>query len=318
MLVGLSCGAFWLSIGEIKTEWATGQTDTLILIAFTLALRWLERLPWLAGMALGFGANIKYQTLVALPWMILRQRWQAAWSVALATLGFALLPAALTGWEENLRNLRVAFAGLEGFVGIHSQFAAPTVDVAWLRSISITSAIARWLEMGRGGSSKALAISGLIALGFLGAVAWMYRLHAFRLFSFRSDSRPSVPKNGGMVAIEWIGLMVAWLAFGPEVSRRHMFVLVLLHSTVLALLANPENRFRRKPLGIALVVWQLGFRLPPSHSPIFPKAGDIWNGIGGPSWCLLFLYASLVWSGLQWINAPLANVPHAASRCPNS
>ena len=173
MTVGLCCGSFWLSIGEIKTEWGTGQTDTLILVAFVLALRWIDRLPWLAGAVLGLAGNIKYQTLVALPWMLVRRRWQAASFVVVSTCSFMLIPALITGWAENLRNLGIAFAGLEGFLGIHHQVAAPTVDVAWIRSISVTSAVARLLETLHGDPARALTLSGLVAVGFLGFVAWI-------------------------------------------------------------------------------------------------------------------------------------------------
>ena len=64
-ICGIAAGSLLLGIGEIKTELATSQTDTLVLICFVLALAWLDQWPILCGLALGFGCNIKYQTLIA-------------------------------------------------------------------------------------------------------------------------------------------------------------------------------------------------------------------------------------------------------------
>lgn len=295
----LASGAFLLSIGEVKTEWSTGQTDTLILLAFVLALRWLDHASVFAGLALGFSANIKYQTLLALPWMIVRRRWRAAGATVLATLGFATLPAVVSGWSGNLRSLKVALAGLGAFVGVHSNVAAKTMDLTWVRSVSVTSAIGRLLELLHANPVHAFALSGLLAVLFLGIVSRIYRAHSLALFSPVPAARALVPPQSGIVALEWVGLMVAWLVFGPEVSRRHMFVLLLLHLTVLAVLLSPVAGFSRKPLVIALVIWQIGLRLP-SHLAFFKSASDFWNDVGGPSWCLLFLYSALLWSGLDW------------------
>ncbi len=294
----LCAGAFLLSAGEVKTEWATGQTDTLILLGFVLALRWLDRMPWLAGLAIGFSANIKYQTLFALPWMLFRRRWQAAAASVLSMGIFAFVPALVSGWAGNLRDLSVAFAGLGSFAGIHSEAAARTVKLTWIRSVSITSAGGRLLESFQRNPSGGFLLGGLVALLFLGVVFLIYRTRGFHLLAATPEPKTMRPRDPGLVALEWIGLMVAWLAFGPEVARRHMFVLLLLHVAVLALLISPVATFRRQSLMIALVAWQLGLRLPPSaHS--LEKATNFWNGIGGPSWCLLGLYAAMLWCGLD-------------------
>jgi glycosyl transferase family 87 len=296
----LASGAFLLSVGEVKTEWSTGQTDTLILLAFVLALRWLDRAPVFAGLALGFSANIKYQTLLALPWMIARRRWRAAGVTVLATLGFASLPAVVSGWAGNLWTLKVAFAGLVAFVGVHSEAAAKTMNLTWIRSVSVTSAIGRLLELLHANPARAFALSGLVAVLFLGIMWCIYRARSLDLFSPLPAARALAPPQPGITALEWVGLMVAWLVFGPEVSRRHMFVLLLLHLTVLGVLASPVVGFSRKPLVIGLIIWQIGLRLPPSHPAFFQSASDFWIGVGGPSWCLLFVYTTLLWSGLDW------------------
>jgi hypothetical protein len=216
----------------------------------------------------------------------------------LATGIFAMAPSIVSGWTGNLRDLKVAFAGLGSFAGVHSEVAAKTVKLTWIRSVSITSASGRLLEALHGKSAGAFLLGGCIALLFLGVVWWIYRARDFRLFAPTPEPRSMVPRDPGLVALEWVGLMVAWLAFGPEVSRRHMFVLLLLHVAVLAVLVSPVAELRRKPLVIGLIVWQLGLRLPPSGR-VFEKVTNLWNGIGGPSWCLLALYATLLWCGLD-------------------
>jgi hypothetical protein len=295
----LASGAFLLSIGEVKTEWSTGQTDTLILLAFVLALRWLDSAPVFAGLALGFSANIKYQTLLTLPWMIVRRRWRAAGATVLATLAFASLPAVVSGWSGNLRSLKVALAGLGAFVGVHSEMAAKTMNLTWIRSVSVTSAMGRFLELLHANPERAFILSGLVAVLFLGIVSRIYRARSLTLFCPVPAARAVAPPQPGVTALEWVGLMVAWLVFGPEVSRRHMFVLLLLHLTVLAVLVSPVAGFSRKPLVTVLIIWQIGLRLP-SHLTFFKSASDFWNTVGGPSWCLLFLYSALLWSGLDW------------------
>lgn len=313
----LAAGAFVLSAGEVKTEWSTAQTDTLILLAFVLGLRWLERAPWLAGLALGCGGNIKYQPLLALPWMLARRRWRPAVGTAVAAGGVALLPAFALGWGGNLRALGVALAGLGSFAGRPAEVAARTVKVTWIRSVSITSASARFVAAWHGQSLVAFALAGLVALLFLGLAWGMYRAHGWNLFA-----RAPVTRDPRLVGVEWVGLMVGWLAFGPEVSRRHMFVLLLLHVTVLAVLTAPGPQRSRPWLGVALVIWQFGLRLPPSGAT-FQRASAFWNAVGGPSWCLLLLYATLLWSVLELLSrrpaqpspaARLALVPASSKR----
>ncbi len=100
----IAAGSLLLGIGEIKTELGTSQTDTLVLTSFILALIWMDRLPILCGVALGFGCNIKYQTLIALPYLLLTRRWKAAASTFISSAAFASLPALLSV-SDGTRNI---------------------------------------------------------------------------------------------------------------------------------------------------------------------------------------------------------------------
>jgi hypothetical protein len=295
----LASGAFLLSVGEIRTEWSTGQTDTLVVMAFVLALCWLDRVPWLAALALGLGANFKYQPLLVLAWLAVRRRWRLAGFTVLAAVGCAMLPALASGWMGNLGDLKIAFAGLASFAGVHSDVAAPTESLTWIRSVSVTSAIGRLLESLHLDPGGALVFAGAVALLFLGLISWIYRKHSRRLSAITPGSSLN-PASGGVIACEWVGLMVAWLAFGPEVSRRHMFVLVLLHLVALGLLSSTAAGMHRKLLVAGLLVWQIGMRVPLGHSLWFQNAANAWTAMGGPSWCLLCFYSILLWTGLEW------------------
>jgi hypothetical protein len=72
----------------------------------------------------------------------------------------AMLPALLASWAGNLRDLKVAFAGLGSFAGIHAEVAARTVPLTWIRSVSITSASGRLLEAWHGKPAGAFLLSG--------------------------------------------------------------------------------------------------------------------------------------------------------------
>jgi len=296
-ILGIAAAGFILAAGEIKTEWATGQTDTLVILGFTAELVLMDKYPVAAGIALGAAANIKYQTLFALPYFIVRRRWKAAASTLASTIAFGILPAAVLGWDRNIQYLKEAFAGLGMFAGVHSDKAAPTVDLTWIRSISITSTMGRLLDLVGGNSAQAFKAGALIALVFLAICWWIYRKQNFTLFSWDRPIAGSVEAAGEITAYEWVGLMVAWLAFGPEVSRRHMYVLLLLNVIAVAVLLAPNFKSSRKPLVIGLILFQLALRLPPSGGH-FAHAADVWNAVGGPSWCLLGVYATLLWTGL--------------------
>src|SRR6185437_546115 len=106
-----------LGENELRAQLTMLETDALMLLMFTLALYWLDRRPIWAGLALAFAFNIKYLSIVTLPYLILRRRWTAAFSMVLGAVFFALLPAVLLGWNEEIRCLQVSTGGLLRWVG---------------------------------------------------------------------------------------------------------------------------------------------------------------------------------------------------------
>src|SRR5258705_8948935 len=78
-----------IMFNRIKSDVQMFQVNTLILAMFCLGLYWLDRQPWLAGSALGLALNIKGQSIVMLPYLLVRRRWSAAAAMASSALVFA-------------------------------------------------------------------------------------------------------------------------------------------------------------------------------------------------------------------------------------
>jgi len=298
VIAAIAAGGFLLGVGEIKTELATSQTDTLVLISFVLALLWLDEWPMLCGLALGFSCNIKYQTLITLPYLLLTRRWKAAASTAVSSVGFALLPGLVVGFSRNLQYLRSAFHGLGHFAGFDIPGAASTVSLTWIRSVSITSAIGRLLDCCGISSSYAFLLAPLVGLVCVALARQLYQRHGIAMLPPRPSILPGINSVKTLVAVEWTGLMVSWLVFGPEVSRRHMYVLLLMHVIAVTLLFRSKGR-ERLLLIAGMLVCQVGLRIP--SGPAFGPVANVFNAVGGPSWCLLLFYGALLNSDLTWL-----------------
>lgn len=265
-----------------RAELVLGQSDTWILMSVVLALVWLERWPVAAGAVLGFAANIKYQTLVFLPFLLVRRRFRAAGGLAAAAVLFALLPAVARGWDRNLDDLRIATGGLAasagaGEAGIHVN------DVRWYLSVSLTSTLARAFVPPEAGAPRLLllvaAAAGLILLG----VVLVYRRFGVRF------------RTGGPPFVEGLGVIVALLLFSTATTKRHLFLaLPVVAASVLLLL---RARVPRRPLLAGVVVFGLAMVLPPNLET-GEGAARVWKEIGGPSWGLLVLFFTFLWTAL--------------------
>ena len=292
-----------LTADKIKGELQMWQTNALVLLLFTLALRFLDRWPVLAGLALGFAFNIKYLPLVVLPYLCLRGRWVVLGSFVAGIVLFAFLPAVIIGWDVNLDYLTVAYRGLLRLFGIHvgPEQAANIEGIRVDFSVSITSAFAR--EFG-GNDSLLLpfALAGLVGLAALGIAYWLYRRQGVA-FVYRPDgSRPGDPAVRILTAVEWSGLIVAALIFSPQTNTRHLVLLLLVQMTGVALLMVPRTGVPRTPLVLGILLLTLGLVLPTPGMGM----GDYlyyWRYHGGVSWCALAMYGTLLWTGLRTMTA---------------
>ena len=126
---------------KIKGEFYHLETNVFMLLAFTAAMRWVDKRPWLCGLTLGFAFNIKYLPLVLVPYLLLRRRWAAVGWFAMFSILLALLPALSMGWTANLRAWVEASGGIFRLFGIHTQVqhAAHVRLITDGVSISLTS-----------------------------------------------------------------------------------------------------------------------------------------------------------------------------------
>ena len=214
---------------RIKAELDQGQTDMIVLLGMTLSLIWIRRYPWLAGIALGLVANIKYQTVIFVPYFLFRQWWSVVGGFVVGAVAAAFSGALLIGWERNLEYLKRAFGGMAEMIGlpVDAESLPAIAPVDWIGSISATSTSARWSESLGMGTGVFLFFVGVVALVCLLLGWWCYRAHGQRLFAQRGGvSGRQDPENDPLVLFEWLGLMTAALAFGPQTKLRHMIIII--------------------------------------------------------------------------------------------
>ncbi len=306
-----------LDVDKVKGEWQMWQTDVWMLLLFVLGLRWIDRRPMWAGVALGIGANIKYLPLLLLPYLLVRRRWTAAGSLVIASIVFALLPALGTGWSANGRNWATALHGLTGMAGGPTGVERAEVHgIADSLSCSVTSALARLA-----GPTWALPLAGAVAGLAFAAAAVAYRRRGVPMLTMGQSPAapprdPPVPQNprrsrwapidrAALTAVEWPVLVAVLLAFSPQTNTRHLFDAVLLTTAAATLLLFPAAGVRRGPLLVGTAILALGFSLPPGSRTVqgYWSPTTAWLRAGGPCWCLLVAAGSLLWTGLAQARA---------------
>ncbi len=296
--------AVLLSARAIKHQIGEGQSDYLVAGAFILALVCLDRCPTLAGLVLGLAANVKYHTLVVLPYLLVRRRYRAAASTLASTILFALAPALVIGWDRTFASWRTALGGLGGLSGRpDNQAGVPThedapafsnlYDVFWEHSLSLTSVLARFLrEAGladRDGSGTGLVFIGTALLAaLLFALGWgLYRAHGV---PFPLTRAPDDQQTRDLVGIEWWGLVVGILALSPQTHHRHLLLMLGMGAFAVAFLLTGGVRGRTALLA-SIACFALSLLKFESWSE--PLADD-WRFVGGPILALLVLYFVLL------------------------
>ncbi len=281
-----------LDLDKVKGEWQMWQTDVWMLLLFVLALRWVDRRPVLAGVALGVGANLKYLPLLLLPYLLVRRRWTAAASLVVSSAVFAVLPAVQVGRADLGREWAAAARGLTGMAAGPAAAAAAGEraaihGVADSLSCSVTSALARATGSGPAGLAAA---AGVGAAAF-GAAAVVYRRRGVPLTG---------PASAAVTGVEWPVLVAVLLAFSPQTNTRHLFDATLLTTAAAVLVLAPAAGVRRWPAAVGVIVLALGFTLPPGRRTVqgFWSPTVAWLRMGGPCWCLLVAAGGLLWTGL--------------------
>ena len=297
-VVYLMIPALLANIDKVKGEWQMWQTDVWMLLLFVMALRWVDRLPVVAGLCLGVAINIKYIPIAFLPYFLIRQRWSASLGLVAGIIIFAVLPAVSTGWNANTRNWRTATNGLVQMTGTERAsrlFPVPAAEIHGLKdslSCSITSALAR----AAGDRTNAgLCAAGFVALALFG-VAWlMYYQRGIKMLTSHASFSPA------MTGVEWVMLIATVLAFAPQTNTRHLFDALIYTAAATVFLAFAKPRVSRWPLIIGTVIVCLGFILPPGSRTYHGERTFtvLWLRMGGPCICLVIAAFTLLWTALQ-------------------
>ncbi|MGC3990307.1 MAG: glycosyltransferase family 87 protein [Chthoniobacteraceae bacterium] len=292
--------ALILSAGEAKTEWSSAQCDSLVLDAFCFSLALLHSQPVLAGLIIAFGINIKYQTLLLLPYLLWRRHFKVAGAAISGTVLWGLLPMLGLGWAATKEAWAGALGGMGKFIGLRVPGSAEIHDLTWDHSISVTSAFGRGLSYFQLSPSLAFTLGAVIVAAGIILLNEAYRAARLPLIGQLS---PPPHQSARLLIIEWCIILVTLLTFGPQTTRRHLFLLLFFHLAIASLLLLPGlSRPGKKRLLIALIVSQLALRLPPSASWC-QIASDAWKWIGGPSWGILFLLVVLIQTTLAHLPA---------------
>lgn len=290
-----------LGENEMRGVMTMLETDSLMLLIFALAFWWLDRRPILAGLALGFGFNVKYLTIVALPYLLLRRRWRAAGGMLAGCVGFALLPAIQLGWHEDLRCLRVSMGGLLRWVGIAPEKTGSIKvhDIGDGLSVSITSGLSRMLHpLGFTNAQVMVAAAGVGVLT-LAIVAMLYRINRLPLWLWPDCAGQAAQPFRSLVALEWVGVVTAAIVFSPDTNARHLVLAAFVNLLGASLILLPARGISRLVPAIAMGLILLSFIAP--FAKQLRHAGFNHYFYSVPCWCLLVGYLMVLWTGLQSI-----------------
>jgi uncharacterized membrane protein len=287
---------------RIDAEFDQGQVDFLVLLGILGGLALVHRFPFIAGVILGLVANIKYQTVIFLPYFMIRGWWSGAVGFVSGAIAFALSGALVIGWATNLEYLKRAFAGLGSLLGLpEAEGPKPFIfPMDWSESISFTSAIARWTNISQNGQTMTFVF--VLVVGLLCAlVGWgLYASQGVALFKGRGGIAARTSKDQrSLVMLEWIGLMIAALAFAPQTKMRHLVLLLPLVMVGVMTLIVPRQGVRRMPLLVSMIILFLVLVMPPPIDDAWREGRKWFRREGFPMLCILIMYFVVLWTSLK-------------------
>ena len=297
-----------LSVPRIKAEIDQGQVDYLVLIGIIGSLALLRKHPFLAGVVLGLVANIKYQTVIYVPLIVIRGWWSTLLGFILGSVGVALSGALVLGWDVNLAYLAESFSSLVLLFGGEAPAdEGPLVfPLEWVESVSLSSTFARWSNALELSSSMTFLMVGVSAT-FCLVIGWsIYLLNGVPLLLGRGGERGRTSARfQGLIALEWAGLLVAVLAFAPQTKMRHLAILILVMILVAQFLVVKRDRLSRLPLFVATLLCSLAMVLPfeTDSGPFKMGPRELWRANGGVIISILGLYFMTLWSGCAWVKS---------------
>lgn len=283
-----------LTADKIRAIFNLGQTDCLMLLGFALVLRWMDRRPMAAGFAAGAAANLKYLTLIFVPYFLLKRNYRAAVAALLSFAFFMMLSAVEVGLSRAIEYAGTALGGLAKFAGTNSASPLPKMpDVAWDRSVSVTSALFRLTRSQGFPDPVAVVLVLLIFLGVMAAIIMIGRRHGVPILM---PAHPAGTPPSDVGALEWTILVGLAVGFSPHTTARQLVLLLLVFVVAVRLVLVPEARTTRTSLIAAAAVAVAGLTLPPFGVGL-NRLYWTWRDIGGASWCALVLLVTVVWAG---------------------
>lgn len=295
--------SFFLLYDTIIAQAKLAQTDVFLIFWITVSYLVYQKKPFLAGLMISVPIAIKYVTVVFLLYFILRREFRATLGVVLGILIGFFAPAIFLGWNHNLSELQAALSGMLNMLGIgETQTAANIHELTWERSVTIPSAIARLGETAGFGFSIVLALTAAIAAGCLGLGCLMYKKANASLL-FRKDRVNGVIETDRfrLVTLEWSLLMITFLIFSPQTTKRHMIMLLIpmILASTLLLIPMTQQRVSRTPILIGVFAVMLGTIFPPANAE---NALATWRAFSGLSLCIALMTVALMWTTLR-VNA---------------
>lgn len=300
---GVVAFAGLLGENEMRGVMTMLETDSLMLLMFALAFWWLDRRPILSGLALGFAFNIKYLSIVALPYLILRRRWRAAGGMIAGSILFALLPALQLGWHEDIRCLRVSMGGLLRWIGIAPETigSIKVHDIADGLSVSITSGLARMLRPHGPSNAQVMLAAAAVGIVLLLIVALFYRINRLPMWLWPSREGQAAQPFRALVAMEWVGIVTLSICFSPDTNARHLVLAAFVNLLGATLILLPRPGISRVPVAIGLLLMLLAFIAP--FAKQLRQMGFNHYVYSIPCWFLLIGYLAILWVGLRFIRA---------------
>ena len=282
--------AILLNLDKVRALFRSGQTDGLMLGAFVAAFLLLDRKPLWAGFAVGASANIKYVSLIFVPYFVLTRRYRAAFAAAGSFVLFLYLPALLIGLHRDVEYIQVAFGGIANMFGLSAR--APGADVygvTWNRSVSITSTVFRYTRAHQLSDAFALTLVFILFAIIVTALVTICRRRGLAL-------QRATKETSAALTLEWMALVVLALIFSPQTTLRHMVLITLVYAIAVAIGLALHERKSQIMLLVALMLLVGALAFPPSGLSSEELMAQ-WRGAGVPSWCTLVSLFILIRDG---------------------
>jgi drug/metabolite transporter superfamily protein YnfA len=282
--------ALLLSLEKINADLKLGQTDCLILLGFACALRWMQRRPAAAGIAIGAIASIKYVSLIFVPYFLLKRNYSAAAAAIGSFVALNLLPILEVGFQHGVHFLIAATAALSKMAEVGGRVRAKIPRITWERSVSITSAVSKWSQHHYLPRPLTFAIVLACFCTLLVLILLISRRAGLPLFRF---ANPEPSREHVTACLEWACLVVFAIVFSPQAAARHFVVFCGIFVVAAAVAFAEVERARRWVLLIAMLTASLGISFPPQGIGI-DQALNVWRALAGPSICAVILLLLVV------------------------